>query len=208
MMPWEVQLGRLEQQLAWQSGMILELQRMVQQLTEQVEKLQAVPHTKIDRIEYQFDQLKVEKLEGALHIGISPPGTSDLLAQQPGGAWEAVGWKGGVSPEAPAASTDSAQEPYRSIRRYMEEEVPSLMNQLAKENPFVFPDAYLQQMKRSLESQVEERVAHYLRQTQGDPSNADGTALDRIAAQVQRDVEAAIRIHFAERGDEIRGNPG
>ncbi|MEO3944956.1 spore germination protein GerPC [Gorillibacterium sp. CAU 1737] len=208
MMPWEVQLCRLEQQLAWQSGMILELQRMVQQLMEQVEKLQAVPHTKIDRIEYQFDQLKVEKLEGALHIGISPPGTSDLLAQQPGGGWEAVGWKGGVSPEASFASTDSTQEPYRSIRRYMEEEVPHLMNQLAEESPYVFPDAYLHQMKRSLESQIEERVAHYLRQTPEEALNADEIYLDRIAAQVQRDVEAAIRIHFAERKEENRGNPG
>ena len=34
--------------------------------------LKEAPSTKIDRIEYKFDQLKIETLEGTLNIGLNP----------------------------------------------------------------------------------------------------------------------------------------
>ncbi|RLL45040.1 hypothetical protein D8M04_09205 [Oceanobacillus piezotolerans] len=49
---------------------------MIQSLTERLEKLESdfknKPTTSIEKVEYKFDQLKVDTLSGTLHIGISP----------------------------------------------------------------------------------------------------------------------------------------
>ena len=51
------------------------MQKKIQSLEKQVSEFQNRPPVHIDRMEYKFDQLKVETLEGTLNIGLNP---SDL----------------------------------------------------------------------------------------------------------------------------------
>ncbi|WP_082234683.1 spore germination protein GerPC [Halobacillus massiliensis] len=57
-----------------------EQQKLIDQLTQKIEQLQSQeppPRTVIEKIEYHFDQLKIETLEGTLQIGLTPQGMAE-----------------------------------------------------------------------------------------------------------------------------------
>jgi len=64
----------LSQQLQEQQKELRQLCTEVVALRARVQAAENRPMYNIERLEYQFDQLKVEKLDGTLNIGMSPPG--------------------------------------------------------------------------------------------------------------------------------------
>lgn len=71
---WPAWISRVEQTLRYQQEQIAMLQKRFDMLMAQVQAAEAKPTYRIDKIEYQFDQLKIEKLDGTLNIGIQPSG--------------------------------------------------------------------------------------------------------------------------------------
>ncbi|MCM3747266.1 hypothetical protein M3223_07850 [Paenibacillus pasadenensis] len=56
----------------------VQLAAYVRQLAAQLQELESKPSYTIERIEYNFDQLKVEQLDGTLNIGMTAPSESQL----------------------------------------------------------------------------------------------------------------------------------
>jgi spore germination protein PC len=75
---WPQQLARLNQQLLAQQAELQLLAGQMRALGARVEAAEARPLYHIDSLQYHFDQLKVEKLEGTLNIGMNPPGGEQL----------------------------------------------------------------------------------------------------------------------------------
>jgi|GEM_PF-466400 len=71
---WPTWVAQVQQTLRNQQEQIAMLQKRVEMLMAQVQTAAAKPTYHIDKIEYQFDQLKIEKLDGTLNIGIQPSG--------------------------------------------------------------------------------------------------------------------------------------
>lgn len=65
-------LTQLTHRLQAQAQCIQVLEQKIKELQSEIESLKEKPYTKIDNIEYKFDQLKVEKLNGTLNIGLNP----------------------------------------------------------------------------------------------------------------------------------------
>ena len=55
-----------------QDKVLRDLQKKIQTIEETVSDLKKRPSVKVERMEYKFDQLKVETLEGTLNIGLNP----------------------------------------------------------------------------------------------------------------------------------------
>ena len=79
MTPWQMCIN-LSQQLQEQRIHLQEQQALLVKLRQQVDELSARltaaesrPLYNIEKLGYQFDQLKVEKLDGTLNIGMTPP---------------------------------------------------------------------------------------------------------------------------------------
>ena len=68
-------LQSMQAYLYKQDKKIYKLQQQIKTLEKTVTELQNRPPVHVDRMEYKFDQLKVETLEGTLNIGLNP---SDL----------------------------------------------------------------------------------------------------------------------------------
>ncbi|WJH34793.1 spore germination protein GerPC [Paenibacillus sp. CC-CFT747] len=71
-MDWYGLLCQIKGHLEWQSRKLLEVEARLAKLESSVASLQDKPQTRIDKIDYHFDQLKVERLDGTLNIGITP----------------------------------------------------------------------------------------------------------------------------------------
>lgn len=54
------------------------MEKTLASLIEEIEQLKARPPVRVDRIEYAFDQLKIETLDGTLNIGINPSDLSSI----------------------------------------------------------------------------------------------------------------------------------
>ena len=68
-------LYHLQQTLESQQTVICKLEEDIKRLQEDLKEARQQTPIRVDRIEYKFDQLKVERLEGTLNIGLTP---SDL----------------------------------------------------------------------------------------------------------------------------------
>lgn len=71
--PWQAWSYEVMQKLKSQQERIEMLECTVDDLCNQLKRLEAKPAYTVENIQYHFDQLKVEKLEGTLNIGMSLP---------------------------------------------------------------------------------------------------------------------------------------
>ena len=63
---------QLQRYLEAQDKRILQLEQEIKHLTEEISLLKNKPPIHVEKIEYKFDQLKVESLDGTLNIGLNP----------------------------------------------------------------------------------------------------------------------------------------
>lgn len=65
-------LQQMYERTNYQQQRITELEAIVQRLQQEIQSLKKNQSSNIERVEYKFDQLKVERLEGTLNIGLTP----------------------------------------------------------------------------------------------------------------------------------------
>lgn len=68
----------LQQTVQIQKEAICKLENDLTQVQGELVELKQQNPTRIDKIEYKFDQLKIERLEGTLNIGLSPSDLNDI----------------------------------------------------------------------------------------------------------------------------------
>ena len=71
-MDFQMYIRQLYDQMYLQHQELSELRSLVTQLSAEVKQLKEKPSVTVERLEYKFDQLKVETLEGTLNIGLNP----------------------------------------------------------------------------------------------------------------------------------------
>lgn len=77
--PWQMwnllnhNMHKLHCQLNEQQAVINKLNKQIEMLNARIEMAENKPMYHVDTIQYHFDQLKVEKLDGTLNIGMTPP---------------------------------------------------------------------------------------------------------------------------------------
>lgn len=184
------QLEQVIRQL--QNEKIPRLENSIMQAQSEISELKQKPATTIERIEYKFDQLKVETLEGTLNIGLAPGGNgSDLIDDF------SVGQNGMQSP-AQAKQPIPAQVPQAiesEVRQYLDESGQDLISRHQEELGQAVDDHYRQYMIDDIKKQLNQRVYYYLNQIP--PSEFIGTAnveslMETTVNKIKNDIDQAI----------------
>ncbi|MBP3961173.1 spore germination protein GerPC [Paenibacillus lignilyticus] len=82
--PWQLwnafhqHIHKLQCQLDEQQAVINRLCKQLEALNARLDAAESKPSYHIDTIQYHFDQLKVEKLDGTLNIGLTPPNEEQI----------------------------------------------------------------------------------------------------------------------------------
>jgi|GEM_PF-2317763 len=103
---WEMWFQQLYAFLGAQQRRIDQLEKQVGQLQSELAAGQKQKTIHIDRIEYKFDQLKVEKLEGTLSIGINPGALEGIADATVNGA-PITGTASGMGGEQPVDTEEA-----------------------------------------------------------------------------------------------------
>jgi len=199
-------MRQLYSNMMWQNEKLLSMEKMMQQLQKEVEELKLL-HQKtsmVDRIEYKFDQLKVEKLEGTLNIGITPQGVKTLedftVNDHPLGKMNPV--QPEYNPSEPNAAeveeiTDS--ENFRSIRQevyqYIQHDLPMDIKRLEQQHNMILGSDYRQMVYNDIQKQVEKRILYYINEM----NNKALHEPDTIVNKVKNDIHTALVQHFKEK---------
>lgn len=170
-----------------QEKRIQELEKKVAALSKELNEVKSRPAIKVDTIEYKFDQLKVETLEGTLNIGLNPSdleGIEDFEVQN----------KGISANSSPKEIMKRSMEIEEEIFQYLETEVPSLIRNYEGELKVTVEDEHIEFITEDIKKQIPQRTGHYLSQVPANErsSVASRKITDKIVKQMKKDIESAV----------------
>ncbi|WP_339314586.1 spore germination protein GerPC [Paenibacillus sp. FSL R10-2734] len=172
-----------------QSEKIQQLEKQLQDLQRDVDSIKNNKSASIGPINYHFEQLKIEKLEGTLNIGITPNEGNNLD--------EAIvnGKPLGGQEEGTTAITDKIRP---QILKYVQEEVPSQFSRLEREQSLSIDEQYIEMVTQDLLNQMDGRINEYVSQL---PTGEEGREYTEeestaIVEQIKRDIVTAVERHL------------
>ncbi|MFB4167130.1 spore germination protein GerPC [Virgibacillus sp. JSM 102003] len=163
-----------------------EQDRKIRSLESRVEKFeQKEPnHNNIEKVEYHFDQLKIENLDGTLHIGLSP---NDL--------------KNIEDLSVPTGKTPFKQQLLTDLNRYLKEDGTNLIQNLADQNNFSIDNTDPSILIEDMAKQLPERIAFYEEESKRSKQElSDEQKKQFITEQIKNEIHHSLTTYM-ERND-------
>ncbi|MCM3595323.1 spore germination protein GerPC [Metabacillus idriensis] len=170
-----------------QDEKIKKLESAVSAIMDEIEELKKRPSTTIEKIEYKFDQLKVETLEGTLNIGLNPTVPDQIENFE-------VDQKGLQVNQG--NSTKREEEIFEAVQArlvaFLNEDCVKYIEQLAAQNNYELDDAHKEFIIDDIRKQIDSRIRFYLKQGTYDESVPVSAQIEDITSKVKQDVERSI----------------
>lgn len=153
----------------------------------------------VDRIEYKFDQLKVETLEGTLTIGLNPndmAGIEDFAVQN-------QTLKTPLSPNAQMNRTIKIEE---AIYQYLETELPQILEETQARLAIPTNESYLSFIKDDIIKQLPNRIDFHLKSFQQQNHSLDPNSVDKqIIELIKQEIRNGVSIFLSHLPDQVKG---
>ncbi|WP_242705702.1 spore germination protein GerPC [Pontibacillus sp. ALD_SL1] len=196
---WTQYLEKLHKLVESQTEKMKELERRVGELEKKAEENQR-PSTNIEKIEYNFDQLKIETLEGTLNIGLTPQngkdfGIEDLAIEE--------------KPFPPKLSGSQAVKDkiINDLQNYLTNQGPRDLQQIAGQYGRHYDSTYQQFILQDIQKQLDDRVSHYLEQANASNGMMDDAKIQSISQQVKQEIYESLH-HFIQNQSHKGDEPG
>ncbi|WP_243355329.1 spore germination protein GerPC [Bacillus litorisediminis] len=166
---------------------IQQLEKEILELKKIVEELRSQPSLKIDRIEYKFDQLKIETLEGTLNVGISPQDLQNIgdisTGQHP--------VPSSVYDPKHVMIHDLIEE---KLKQYMDESVPQIIYDTQDQLGMQPNESYLELISQDIKNQLKTRIQFHIRQLSHQVMEKEPIeqVAEMIAARIKGEIQQGI----------------
>ncbi|MYL64677.1 spore gernimation protein GerPC [Bacillus hwajinpoensis] len=174
-------LQRMQQSIEQQNNRIKMLEDMIDELRDNYNELSKSPKTNIEKIEYKFDQLKIERLDGTLNIGLTPNGGADVLDDF------TVNGGNGMNPSnVPPEAIQSIQQ---NVQSYMQNGALQKLGELEKTYQYPLDDPYRHFILNDIQKQLDQRINYYVNQqaTRSPDGNIE-KLVEEVSAKIKRDI--------------------
>jgi spore germination protein PC len=197
-------IEELNRQVQAQNKQIYQMNRIIQQLQNNVYELEneimslkEKPSTTIEKIEYKFDQLKVETLEGTLNIGLTPNGDGKSIDDF------AVDTK-----QLTTANSDVQQSPqnqqfnglYKSLNAqtnsYLNQECKQVIEALEQKYNFPLQPQYRDFIINDIKKQIGDRIKYYINHHARELENPQriGSVEQSILKKIKEDINNSVEV--------------
>jgi spore germination protein PC len=183
-----------------QEKRIVSLEESLKHMSEEIKKLNEKKTIHVDKIEYKFDQLKVETLEGTLNIGLNP---SDLSAIED----LTVENQSLNTPFSPKAQMQRSMKIEETIYRYLETDLPQIIEDTQKRLKMEPSDSYLSFIKDDIIKQLPSRIEYHLKaQTAQNrsPINDNDTEI-LIFEALKQEIQNGVSIFLNHLPENVKG---
>ncbi|MBP1156200.1 MULTISPECIES: spore germination protein GerPC [unclassified Paenibacillus] len=176
---------QLNEYLRWQTERIRYLESRIELITQELESLKRQRGVTIERIEYKFDQLKVETLEGTLNLGLSPSGLGAQSLDDATVGGKVIGTN--------TARSESFARVQRQVYDYLRQSCPEELAGLESEYGIELGRDFADFVVGDLQGQAAQRIEYYL-DTMVDPKQPILTQEQelRITDKVIGDIRLAM----------------
>ncbi len=185
-------LQQLYQVLKTQQEQLTLLEGRMTELNQELNQLKNEKRINIERLEYHFDQLKVEKLEGTLNIGITPSTISDQIDELSINGKDITGGIPKGTPEHPP-KTEPIHRMIVKVDQYLNEEFANDMARISEQYNVPIDADFFPMIMEEIKKQIEPRIRFYLQQNKS-PSDIKNQNIseEQIFAQTKQDIRLAI----------------
>jgi spore germination protein PC len=160
------------------------MEQLIQQLQIELQETKQRPTTTIEKIEYKFDQLKVETLEGTLNIGLNP-NNEELIEDF------AVSQKKVSVPEVRHEHRQFVSELETDIAAYLDDECQDDIRKFEQQMNRSLDDSSRVFIIDDIRGQINERIHFYIKQYQDDIQNP--TKVDQVHHMITEKVKTDIK---------------
>lgn len=180
-------IKRLHLYVEQQSNKLAKMEKMIAELQNEIASLKERPPVQIGNIEYKFDQLKVETLEGTLNIGLNPTdldGIDDFAVDQ----------KSVNVPIPPKQLFKRTIELETSLYQYLETDLENIYRDAQTNLGINVDESYFTFIKEDIKKQLSGRVAHHLKElssaSRGEELSPDinNQIIDRLKQEIHNGV--------------------
>ncbi|QED47186.1 spore germination protein GerPC [Cytobacillus dafuensis] len=195
-------LQKLHVFIDYQEKRILSLERKVSKLTEETKTLKERPAVNVDKIEYKFDQLKVETLEGTLNIGLNPSDLNNIDDFT-------IENKGIHTPYSPNNQMYRTIDIENAIFHYLDNELTEFITEIGKSQNIDIGEPQISFIKEDIKKQLPSRIDFYLKKYQSPEheNNADRTnnLNDEIINQLKMEIQKGVQTFLNHLPDNVKG---
>jgi spore germination protein PC len=184
--------------LQTQENRIAILEQTIQKLQQEMRQLKDKPSIRVDKIEYKFDQLKVETLDGTLNIGLNP---SDLANIED----FAVQNQSINSPIHPKAQMQRSMKIEESIHQYLETDLPGLFKETQNQLNVSLDDSYLDFIKQDILKQLPTRIDFHIQNSSAINREGEGNTEESIIELIQQEIRKGILIFINHLPENVKG---
>ncbi len=183
-----------------QENRIATLEAAVQQMREEIKTLHGAKTIHVDRIEYKFDQLKVETLEGTLNIGLNPndlSGIEELEVQN-----QALNTQ-----FTPADQMQRSMKIEEAIYQYLESDLPQIVEHTQRRLNIYPNESYLSFIKQDIMKQLPDRVNYHLKNFQAANRMADSSLPvdDQIIELIKQEIQNGVLAFLNQLPENVKG---
>jgi spore germination protein PC len=193
---------QLYQYISEQNKRIQNLEAVIQSLQQEVSSLKEKPSINVERIEYRFDQLKVETLEGTLNIGLNPSDLENIedlavetQSQTP------------VPPVKQVDMEDIQKSLVPRVNEYIDKDVQVIISDTELQLGTPLDESYHTLIKEDLKKQMPQRIQFYVQSMprNQDIQQGDTSWEEKILTKVKSDINNAIYSFMANLPDNLKG---
>lgn len=150
------QMKQMQEIVEKQHKQIQTLEKLLKGMQQEIIQLKDKPTMNIERIEYKFDQLKVETLEGTLNIGLTPGSTGEIE--------DFIVTQDNLQVPVQKRSENVAKQVEEDLINYLEKDAKDTIKSVAANQGRNIEPHYYDFMLQDIKSQLPKRVNHYLNQ--------------------------------------------
>lgn len=194
---------QLYQFITEQNKRVSNLETLIQELQQEVSALKEKPSINVESIEYRFDQLKVETLEGTLNIGLNP---SDLEKI------EDFAVEGQPSAPIPPVKQVDMEDMQKSlmprVNGYIQQEVPKIISDTELQLGISLDESYYELIKEDIKKQMPQRIQFYIQSMPVYQERQQGETVweEKIFAKVKSDISNAIHAFMSNLPHNMKGD--
>lgn len=189
----------MQRYLEAQEQRILQLELEIKRLSDEMANLKNRPPIRVDKIEYKFDQLKVESLDGTLNIGLNPSDLNNIDEF-------AVNNK---STQATPFLFPEREQVIHEMMRQMMSELPEMIEETEAQMSITLDASYHEFIKNDVEQQLGQRIIMYFDNSsmlERSPQQFEQLK-EKVYEQVKLDLQSALVNFISQSHNQTGGNP-
>jgi spore germination protein PC len=176
---------------------ITKLEETIGNLQRELKSLKDRPSINVENIEYKFDQLKVETLEGTLNIGLNPNDLGDIedFAVNTG------------SMKAPVEiKKETRNGLLQHVENYIDQELGTIIQDNENHLNHSLDPSYYELIKKDITNQIPSRIDFYLQTIPQVENREDGSSWEeKIFEKVKSDIHKAIFTFMSQMPENMKG---